>query len=178
MYFVTAAQSQAFFAKLGIDRHGLVSGSRSALRHKTVDVFYDSPLRAAPAVAAALVASQGTFSTCLVWAHGLISGDRSSEHDPPPGWAEYRGWRNASGEPRSLHEAPGHVFDAGETAPLADVIAWAILMGWDALLGAKPARSVVHLSHDDRITISSRTTPVRLIARLEKLGLPARRRGL
>jgi hypothetical protein len=52
----------AFFARLGVGPGGLLPGSRSAVRHKTFDMDYDTPLRAAPAVAAALVVSQGAFS--------------------------------------------------------------------------------------------------------------------
>jgi hypothetical protein len=233
MLFLTKGEAMAFFARIGVDRHGLVAGSRSAVRHKKFDVYYESRLRIASNVGLALAAGQGNFSTCMLWAHDLVSADRSHEPDPPPGWGEYRHWRLvsrfrssqelatpsdanfgikrdtsklmilvrfldlkflpgtrdncgrnfkstalATRESRSLYEVPGHVFDRTESTALGKLIEWAILTGWDALIGAKPDRCVIHLSHDDRITIYARSTPARLIRTIEKLGLPVQRRGL
>jgi hypothetical protein len=176
MRFVTRSESEPVFLKLGIDRSGIVSGSRSATRLKTFDVYYQSRLPVAHQASEALSASQGDFETCLLWAHDLAWGDRSSEEHPPTDWAEYRRWRETLGERRSLHGAPGHLFDAGEHAALAKVIEWAICMGWDALIAAKPAKAVVHLSHDDRITIYARSKPSELIAQLTALGLEPTKR--
>jgi hypothetical protein len=178
MRFITKAESQAYFAKLGIDGRGLIPGTRGAARLKTFDIYYQSPLAAGDKVARALAAHLGDFSEHLLWAHDLIFGDKSVEAMPPPGWSEYRRWRKAEGETRSLYEAPGHLFDAGEGEALCRIIALAITMGWDALICTKPGKFVIHLSHDDRISIYSRSQPSALFAALRPLGLDAKRRGL
>jgi hypothetical protein len=178
MRFITKSESEAYFAKLGIEGRGLVPGSRSAVRLKTFDIYYRSPFAAAREVAHALAVHQGDFSACLLWACGLIFGDRSLEAAPPPGWSDYRHWREAHGESRSLYEAPGHVFDAGEGEMLSRIIALAIVMGWDALVAAKPGKFTIHLSHDDRISIYARSQPSGLFGALSPLGLEAKRRGL
>ena len=178
MRFITKSESEAYFAKLGIEGRGLVPGSPSAVRLKTFDIYYRSPFAAAREVEHALAVHQGDFSACLLWACGLIFGDRSLEAAPPPGWSDYRHWREAHGESRSLYEAPGHVFDAGEGEMLSRIIALAIVMGWDALVAAKPGKFTIHLSHDDRISIYARSQPSGLFGALSPRGLEAKRRGL
>jgi hypothetical protein len=178
MRFVTLSESEPFFLRLGINRDGLVTGSRSATRLKTFDAYYQSRLPTARRVSEALAAYLGGFTLCLLWAHDFVWGDRSLEERPPSDWAEYRQWREARGERRLLHEAPGHLFDAGEHSALAKVIEWAIYMGWDALIATKPNKAVIHLSHDDRITIYARSKPSELITRLTALGLKPGQRGL
>ncbi|UPK07611.1 hypothetical protein [Bradyrhizobium sp. 170] len=178
MRFVTQSESEPFFLKLGISRSGLVPGSHSAIRLKTFDAYYQSRLSVAAQVADALATHQGNFTACLLWAHDLVWGDRSLEERPPSDWAEYRRWRQTRGEKRSLRDAPGHFFDNGERDTLASVIEWAIHMGWDTLIAAKPNKAAIHLSHDDRITIYARSRPSELIARLTALGLKPTQRSL
>jgi hypothetical protein len=178
MRFITKPESQAYFAKLGIGEQGLVPGSRSAVRLRTFDIYYHSPLAGGREVAHALAAHQGDFSECLLWAHDLIFGDRSLEAQPPPAWSEYRRWRKAERESRSLYEAPGHRFDAGERKAMCGIIELAITMGWDALIAAKPSKLIIHLSHDDRISIYARSRPSDLFDTLRSLGLEPRQRGL
>lgn len=178
MHFVAKSEAESFFQKLGMDRNGLVAGSRSAARLKIFDAYYQSRLPVAREVADLLAAHQGDFSVCHVWTHDLVWGDRALEEEPPPDWMEYRKWREALGERRSLCDAPGHIFDTGERGSLSKVIEWAIYMGWDALIAAKPNKIAVQLSHDDRISIYARSKPTELVAGLAALGLNSRQRGL
>lgn len=163
---------------MGIDGRMLIPGSRSEARLKIFDVHYQNPLAVADKVSRVLASHQGDFSVCHLWMHGLPFGDRSLDQAPPPDWARYRRWREATGETRSLHEAPGHVFQKGEQEALARVIEFAIDLGWDALVAAAPHKGVLDLSHDDRITIYGRSRPSGLIADLQRLGLEARKRAL
>ena len=55
----------------------------------------------------------------------MVFGDLSLEPDPPRAWRDYYGWRKSMGEPRVLHDAPGHLFESGERDDLAKVVAWA-----------------------------------------------------
>ncbi|MDQ0467117.1 hypothetical protein [Labrys wisconsinensis] len=178
MHFVTRSESERFFERMGIDDRGPMPGSRSDARLKIFDVYYQSRLAVADKVSRVLASRQGDFSTCHLWVHGLPFGDRSLDETPPPDWARYRRWREATGETRSLYEAPGHVFQEGEQEVLARVIEFAILLGWDALIAAVPHKGVLDLSHDDRITIYARSRPSGLIVGLERLGLTARKRAL
>jgi hypothetical protein len=98
-------------------------------------------------------------------------GDRSLEEEAPPDWIDYARWRQQHGETRSLYDAPGHVFGAGETSELARLLELAIYMGWDTLVGTKPAKVVVELSHDDWIRIFARSKQKVLLAKLDKLGV-------
>jgi hypothetical protein len=50
-----------------------------------------------------------------------------------------RRWRAACGDERRLYEAPGHAF--------------ALRLGWDALLAVKPGRHLLLLSHGGRMEI-------------------------
>jgi len=178
MHFVDRSEPERLFERMGIDGRGLMPGSRSKARLKIFDVYYQNPLTVADKVSRVLASRQGDFSTCHLWVHGLPFGDRSLDQTPPLGWARYRRWREATGETRSLYEAPGHVFQKGEQEALARVIEFAILLGWDALVAAVPHKGVLDLSHDDRITIYVRSRPSGLIVGLERLGLEARKRVL
>lgn len=178
MHFVPGSECKKFFKKLGVDDGELISGSRAAVRLKTFDIYYKSRLANARDVSQALASHQGNFSTCQLWAYGLVFGDLSLNEPPPPDWAEYRRWRLAQGEKRSLYEAPGHVFERGEHHALTAVIQWAIYMSWDTLIASKPTKIMIYLSHDDRITILARSRPSALIADLTALGLETRQRGL
>lgn len=176
LIFIARPNAEQFFAKLGFDRTGPITGGRAAARCKTFDIYYQSRLKGAREVARCLAFHQGQFATCHLWACDLVWGDRSQEASPPPDWAQYSRWKASLGEHRSVYEVPGHVYDPGEHRLLAETIEHAIYMGWDTLIASKPARSVYHLSHDDRITVYARSQPSMLFEELAKLGLPARRR--
>jgi hypothetical protein len=44
-------------------------------------------------------------------------------------------------------------------------------MGWDALVGARPNKILIELSHNDRITIHGRSRPSTLLSELGRLGV-------
>lgn len=176
MQFLSSAQCRTLTSKLGVDCLGPVEGSRAARHLKVFDAFYTSRIANGPEVAEALVEHQGAYATCLVWACGLPWGDRSQEEEPGPDWMRYRDWRRRQGESRTLHDAPGHLFEEHERRTLAMIVEWALYMGWDTLIAATPGQGAVLLSHDDRITICARVNPDALLHRLDRLGLPATRR--
>ena len=166
-----------FFAKLGIDRDGLIAGSRGADRYKTLEAFY-KPNLVADQMGAFITAGQGRHTQCLVWCGDLVFGDRSLEPNPPRAWLDYAKWRKAMGEPRVLYDAPGHLFELQERDLLAQVVAFAIRLGWDAYVAAKPNKFVLRVCRDDYLTIYSRSTPSGLLDDLRTLGLEPKRADL
>jgi hypothetical protein len=180
MRFLAADDCRTFFHRVGFDESGPIAGSRSATRFsKVFDCYYESGPALEPKLprlVRALVAHQGEFAECVLWAAELVFGDRSWASPPRPDWVAYRQWRAAHHEPRRLFEAPGHVFDASERDLCATAVAWALRLGWDAFLASRERASVTALSHDDRITIYARTRPTALIVDLAKLSLDLRRR--
>jgi hypothetical protein len=84
-----------------------------------------------------------------------VSGDGWNEDIPTDDerWRRYREWRGSLGENRRLYDAPGHQFESHETEHLSKSIAFALHLGWDALLAAKPGRQLLLLSHNDVMEI-------------------------
>lgn len=175
MRFTDKQEAAAAFARLGFDASGkLVAGSHGAAHLRAEGFYYDSGrLRSGLAgdLSCAMIDELGEFSSCLLWACDLVWGDRSREAAPPDEWLAFRRWREEHGESRGLYDAPGHAFGPGERATAGFVIEKALLLGWDALIMTKAGKPILRLSHDDDITIFSRSRPGRLIHRLEKLGL-------
>ena len=65
----------------------------------------------------------------------------------------FRNWREAHGEARRLHEAPGQQFAANEGDALIEAIAFALCLGWDAWLDGNRGRKLIVFSHDDRVEV-------------------------
>jgi hypothetical protein len=108
----------------------------------------------------------------MLWAYRLpLGGDRSREVSPPEDWRRYAKWRRSVGESRTLFDARGHLIEFAERSKLAEMIGFAIHMGWDAIVVARPLRCVIALSHDDIITVQSRRNPTMLSAALYRFGL-------
>ncbi|MBV9246172.1 MAG: hypothetical protein JO366_15310 [Methylobacteriaceae bacterium] len=177
MQFLTVLECQGFAARLGIPVPDLTAGARPTKLKKTLDFFYDSPLRTATEVAQNLVEHLGNFDAALLRAHGLVWGDRSLDADPPPAWKAYRLWRRAHGELRRLYDAPGHLFDTEERGDLVAAIEFAIQTGWDTLIVPHPTRCIINLSHDDLVTIHSRANRPGIVPQLEALGFRRVRLG-
>jgi hypothetical protein len=178
MQFTTDEACESFFGKLGIDRDGLVPGTRGAERFKITEVMYRDPFPLADRVAKSIAVHQGNFAECLVWCRYVVLGDLGREPDPPRVWREYYRWRKSKGELRILHDAPGHLFEPSERDALAQVIAWAMCMRWEAHVAAKPNKFVVSICHDDFLTLYARSTPSGLLDDLRKLGLEPKRAAL
>jgi hypothetical protein len=115
-------------------------------------LYYQSGRRDYASAAQAITAATGAFTKATVLYQFAITGDGWDEmmrdHE---GWRAYRKWRKGAGETSRLYDTPGHQFDAGEVELLADLIAFALLLGWDALIAASPKRQLAFLSHDDRM---------------------------
>jgi hypothetical protein len=92
-------------------------------------------------------------------------------------WGRYQLWRAAHGEQRRLYDAPGHQFERGEGDDLSKVIAFALHLGWDALLGATPKRQLLFLSHDDRMEIYRGFERRRLAENLSRLDIGVAQHG-
>jgi hypothetical protein len=117
-------------------------------------LYYTSGRRDYAPAARLIAAAAGDFSEAAVLFSFCVTGDGWNEHaSPESGWPAYRQWRSSLGEDRRLHDAPGHLFARGESEQFSRVIEFALILGWDALVGAKPGRNQVFLSHDDRVEV-------------------------
>ncbi|MBL8895715.1 MAG: hypothetical protein JNJ53_14020 [Rhizobiales bacterium] len=87
-----------------------------------------------------------------------------------PAWQGFYAWRASLGEQSRLYEIPGHKCDEHQGEELATLIAFALQLGWDGLLAARPGRDVLGLSHDDRIEFHAGFKHRALAVELEKLG--------
>jgi hypothetical protein len=162
-------ECERFAKRLGplsdvLDRKKLVT------MKKRFDFVYKSRLPNAEEVAGTIASYCEPFSDILLWTHSLISGDRTQEPGAPADWLHYGAWRRKHGAPTGLFDLPGQLFDTGEQHELVQGVRWTILSGSDAMLIPRPARVLVHLSHDDLISIHCRSTPTTL-RNLESLGL-------
>jgi hypothetical protein len=137
---------------------------------KRIDFIYRSRLKNGRHVATEIVSCLGNFATALLWTHGLVWGDRTQEPDAPHDWVHYGHWRAKLGATAPLFELPGQLFDPPERAALVEGIEWTIYTGSDAIVLPKPTRIMVHLSHDDLISMhcSNRQSGLHIF---EKLGL-------
>ena len=102
----------------------------------------------------AFVASFGGFREATLLFVSSPFGD--GWNDPSPAdtrWARFRDWREAHGEARRLYDAPGQQFAAAEGDALAEAIAFALRLGWDAWLDGNLGRKLIVFSHDDRVEV-------------------------
>lgn len=104
--------------------------------------------------AKAIARATGAFSEATLLFQWCLIGDGWVESSPNNDrWRGYRRWRAANGEDRRLYDVPGHRFEGQDTERLAKAIEFALELGWDALVAAKPGRQLLFLSHDDRLEI-------------------------
>jgi hypothetical protein len=117
-------------------------------------LYYESGDRDYSAAANAIAQSTGNFSEATVLFLFAVSGDGWNEHSArDQRWGRYSKWRVANNEDRRLYEAPGHRFEAHEVEQFSKAVEFALELGWDALVAAKPGRQLLVLSHDDRLEI-------------------------
>jgi len=117
-------------------------------------VYYTSGQRDYAPAATLIAAAAGDFSEAAILFSFCVAGDGWSEHTSSnAGWPAYRRWRSSFGEERRLYDAPGHLFTRGEVDQFSRVIEFALILGWDALVAAKPGRNQILLSHDDRLEV-------------------------
>jgi hypothetical protein len=160
-----------------LDRNAAVELGRTYRRLVGTDVqpklvaYYTSSGKNDYTTAATLISTAlGSFNEAVVlfeFAVSLAKSDSYQESDDQ--WRGYREWRHAAGDDRYPHDAPGHLFRSGETECLAKVIEFALQLGWDAWVYAKPNRHALFLSHDDRLEIYSGCNRRELSAALAKL---------
>ncbi|MGJ5095227.1 hypothetical protein ACQR18_24350 [Bradyrhizobium oligotrophicum] len=146
MRFLPRAETRALEQRLGreVASHG---GPKSIL-------YYESGKRDYSAAANAIAQAAGALSEATLLFLFSLSGDGYGEHDAhDERWRGYRRWRTEHGETRRLHDAPGHRFEAAEAALLSELIGFALDLGWDAVLTAKPGHQLLVLSHDDRLEV-------------------------
>lgn len=119
-----------------------------------VVLYYNSGGRDYSIAADAVTASIGRFTEATLIFLFSVSGDGWNEDlAGNERWRRYRQWRRSHGESRRLYEVPGHQFGPHEAERLSKAIAFALDLGWDALVAAKPKRQLLLLSHDDRMEI-------------------------
>ena len=169
MKFLTPTECEHYATRLGPKKDILDRGKLCTMK-KRIDFTYCSRLQNARLVASEIVSYLGNFASALLWTHGLVWGDRTQETDAPQDWVRYGHWRSKLGAIGPLFELPGQLFDPAERAELMEGIEWTIYTGSDAIVIPQPTRTIVHLSHDDLISVHCRSTPSGLHT-LEKLGL-------
>jgi hypothetical protein len=134
-------------------------------------LYYESRDQDYAAAAHVIARSAGGFSEATLLFQWCLSGDGGDERAPnDERWTPYRRWRASHGESRRLSDAPGHRFEAGEVEHLSNLISFALALGWDALLSAKPGRQLLLLSHDDRLQIYRGFGGRTLLRQLTKTG--------
>lgn len=171
--FVSKAKAAAEFRKLGFDETGIIDGSRAANRMKWSAFTYQSRVKNAEQIADALADHLGDFSKCVVWACQLVFGDHTGEDSLHPDWKEYDAWRTSHGASAVLGATPGHVFSGQETGALRRLVEFALYLGWDTLIKSDATKTVIKLSHDDRIELYYLSSPTKLKLRLGRLCEPA-----
>jgi len=169
MEFLTTIECKDYVRRIG-RKKDVLDRQRLCTMKKRIDFIYRSPLANGRPVATEITSYLGNFASALLWTHGLVWGDRTQEPDAPDYWVDYGEWRAKLGATAGLFELPGQLFDPAERAELAEGIEWTIHTGSDAIVLSRPTRVIVHLSHDDVISIHCRSTPSGLPS-LEKLGL-------
>jgi hypothetical protein len=169
MSFLTTIECEDYARRIGPKKDVLDRRKLGTLK-KRIDFTYRSRLANARLVATEVVSYLGDFESALLWTHGLVWGDRTQEHNAPQDWVEYGLWRAKLGATGGLFELPGQLFDPADRAKLAEGLERTIYTGSDAIVLSRPTRVIVHLSHDDLISIHCNSTPSGLHA-LEKLGL-------
>jgi hypothetical protein len=115
-------------------------------------LYYKSGPRDYSRAANAIAASTGKFTQVTLLFLWCLSGGWSEETASGQ-WRRYRQWREANGEKRPLYDAPGHQFAPHEVEHLSNSLEYALQLGWDALVAAKPKRQLLLRSHDDRMEI-------------------------
>jgi hypothetical protein len=173
MRFLTTTECEDYAHRIGRPKKDLLDRHKLCTMKKRIDFTYRSPLQNGRPIATEIASCLGKFASALLWTHGLVWGDRTQEPDTPPDWAHYGHWRAKLGAKGPLSELPGQLFDAAERAELAEGIEWTIYTGSDAIILPRPTQLIVHLSHDDLISIHCRSTPSGLRT-LENLGLRRR----
>ena len=116
-------------------------------------LYYKSGARDYSHAANAIAASTGKFTQVTLLFLWCLSGGWSGHTATNGQWSRYRQWREAAGEKRPLYDAPGHQFEPHEVEHLSKAVEFALQLGWDALVAAKPRRQLLLLSHDDRMEI-------------------------
>jgi hypothetical protein len=162
MQFLTAEEShemeKRIWRQLG-DPDGRPASARST-------VYYECGTRARAIVEAVMPFTQATLlSSATPFGDGWDK--RDAEY---PVWRDFYNWRNARGENERLYTMPGHVLAGDESEDLIKLLTFALTLGWDALLAARPGRNVLSLSHDDRIEFHAGFKHRSLAAKLTNVG--------
>lgn len=136
-----------------------------------VVLYYSSGQKDYAPAARLIAQAAGEFSEAAVLFSFCVTGDGWLEHNRADSrWQTYRQWRKNLGETRRLYDAPGHLVECGEAEHLSRIIEFALILGWDALVTAKPGRNLLFLSHDDRLEMMVGFESRALARQLLKLG--------
>ncbi len=162
MRFLSSDESNTLDRKLR-RQFGSVGRPRVVMYYTSGETDYAS--------AAGLIArAAGPFTEAAVLFSFCLTGDGWLEHKrSDPRWRSYRQWRASFGEARRLYDAPGHLIERGDAEQLSRVIEFALDLGWDALVTAKPGRNLLFLSHDDHVDVMVGFEARPLAASLSKL---------
>ncbi len=169
MKFLTPTECEDYTQRIG-PKKDLLDRRKLCTMKRRIDFIYRSRLENGRPVAMEIASWLGNFESVLLWTHGLVWADRTQEPDAPRDWICYGHWRAKLGAWGPLFELPGQLFDATEQGELAEGIEWTIYTGSDAIILPRPTRLIIHLSHDDLISVHCRSAPSGMRT-LESLGL-------
>ncbi|MBC8051200.1 MAG: hypothetical protein H7X92_13805 [Chitinophagales bacterium] len=161
MRFLSLQESKAFESKLRVK----TNSSKRVLYNPEPSANYEL-------AAKAIAQNFSDFAEICVIYTFCITGDGYQDgqlyNDT---WTSYRTWRERHGCLKRTYEEPGHVFSKDENHALEELLRFAIFLGWDALVVAKPGRGMITLSHDDIIEIHAHKHASKLLRHLLKAGL-------
>lgn len=166
MRFLPADESRAYekriWRQLG-DSDGRPGSARSSVYHGSNPQY--------AAAGRAIAGTVAPFTSAMLLFLGTPFGDGSDRLNTTyPVWRDFYAWRASRGGGGRLYETPGHECGHEESEELATLIAFALELGWDALLAVRPGRNVLWMSHDDRIDFHVGFKHRALTEALKKLG--------
>jgi hypothetical protein len=151
MRFISEIEARTFFAKLGIEPSQIPPGDQGLNRFKSDTLFYHRGVVAARAIAVALTHVAGRFANSVVWPLGSVSQAKDEHHQAA--CDAFKQWRREHNAPSSIRNTPPLALSADEGLELTQLLEFAMLLRWNALVGFKPATLLFEFSCDDRIVI-------------------------
>ena len=107
MKFLSAAECKAYARRMGPEKSVLDRREVGRMK-RVIDFAYHSRLQNGGPVATEIASCLGSFTSALLWTHGLVWGDRTQEPDAPADWICYGRWRAKLGAAGPWLNFPGN----------------------------------------------------------------------
>ena len=173
MEFLTPAECEEFFVRVGFDAEAVMNLRRVDKKH-AANFHYQSRLGPMKRTCELIATKFPSYTTALFWTSCSPWGDGVSSEDDPyrarSEWQQITAFRKARGETRRLYDAPGHLFGTAERDAIALFAEVAIGIGWDSVLAARPNKTVIYFSHDDIVQVQSDKNLSEISEQMTKLG--------